>query len=89
MSFKSAIGLTSCPAFLLRMKTEFRGLKGEPSGMNSGCKMCEQFVLHLNVVSVKKNPMSSQLPAPAASNTFERIKRVNAEGHELWSMRAI
>ncbi len=51
--------------------------------------MCEQFVLHLNVVSVKKNPMSSQLPAPAASNTFERIKRVNAEGHELWSMRAI
>jgi DNA-damage-inducible protein D len=31
--------------------------------------------------------MSSQLPTPAASNTFERIKRVNAEGHELWSAR--
>jgi len=32
-------------------------------------------------------PMSSQLPAPAGSNTFERIKRVNAEGNELWSAR--
>jgi DNA-damage-inducible protein D len=31
--------------------------------------------------------MSSQLPAPAASNTFERIKRVSAEGHESWSSR--
>jgi DNA-damage-inducible protein D len=31
--------------------------------------------------------MSSQLPTPAASNTFERIKRVNAEGHESWSAR--
>jgi len=31
--------------------------------------------------------MSSQLPAPAASNTFERIKRVNAEGQESWSAR--
>lgn len=31
--------------------------------------------------------MSSQLPAPAASNTFERIKRVNADGHESWSAR--
>jgi DNA-damage-inducible protein D len=49
--------------------------------------MCEQFVLHLNVVLVKKNPMSSQLPAPAASNSFERIKRVNADGQESWSAR--
>ena len=32
-------------------------------------------------------PMSSQLPAPAGSNTFERIKRVNAEGNESWSAR--
>jgi len=31
--------------------------------------------------------MSDQLPAPAASNTFERIKRVNAEGQESWSAR--
>jgi DNA-damage-inducible protein D len=31
--------------------------------------------------------MSSQLPAPAGSNTFERIKRVNAEGNESWSAR--
>jgi len=31
--------------------------------------------------------MSSQLPAPAGSNTFERIKRVGAEGHESWSAR--
>ena len=31
--------------------------------------------------------MSSQLPTPAGSNTFERIKRVNAEGHESWSAR--
>jgi hypothetical protein len=34
MLFKSAIGLASCRAFLLRIKTEFRGLKGEPSGMS-------------------------------------------------------
>src|ERR1035437_9331597 len=31
--------------------------------------------------------MSDQLPVPAASNTFERIKRVNPEGHESWSAR--
>lgn len=31
--------------------------------------------------------MSSQLPTPAGSNTFERIKRVNAEGNESWSAR--
>src|ERR1035437_5076805 len=31
--------------------------------------------------------MSDQLPVPAASNTFERIKRVSAEGHESWSAR--
>ena len=31
--------------------------------------------------------MSEQLPAPAASNTFERIKRVNAQGQESWSAR--
>ena len=31
--------------------------------------------------------MSNQLPAPTASNTFERIKRVSAEGHESWSSR--
>src|SRR5580698_9743975 len=31
--------------------------------------------------------MSSQLPAPAASNTFERIKRINAESQESWSAR--
>jgi DNA-damage-inducible protein D len=31
--------------------------------------------------------MSSQLPTPAASNTFERIKRVNAESQESWSAR--
>jgi DNA-damage-inducible protein D len=31
--------------------------------------------------------MSEPLPAPAASNTFERIKRVSAEGNESWSAR--
>ena len=31
--------------------------------------------------------MSDQLPVPAASNTFERIKRLNPEGHESWSAR--
>ncbi len=31
--------------------------------------------------------MSDPLPAPVASNTFERIKRVNPEGHESWSAR--
>ena len=31
--------------------------------------------------------MSDPLPVPAASNTFERIKRVNADGNEFWSSR--
>jgi hypothetical protein len=31
--------------------------------------------------------MSDQLPAPAASNTFEHIKRVNPSGAEFWSSR--
>jgi DNA-damage-inducible protein D len=31
--------------------------------------------------------MSDPLPVPAASNTFERIKRMNREGHEFWSAR--
>ena len=31
--------------------------------------------------------MSEPLPAPAASNTFERIKRVNSAGAECWSSR--
>jgi len=31
--------------------------------------------------------MSDALPAPTASNTFERIKRVNPQGHEFWSAR--
>jgi BRO family, N-terminal domain len=31
--------------------------------------------------------MSEQRPAPVASNTFERIKRVNSTGHEWWSAR--
>jgi DNA-damage-inducible protein D len=33
--------------------------------------------------------MSSQLPVPAASNTFERIKRVNPAGAEFWSAREL
>lgn len=33
--------------------------------------------------------MSDQLPAPAASNSFERIKRVNQAGAEFWSARAL
>jgi DNA-damage-inducible protein D len=33
------------------------------------------------------NLVSDQLPVPAASNTFERIKRLNPEGHESWSAR--
>lgn len=31
--------------------------------------------------------MSNQLPVPAASNTFERIKRANQSGAEFWSAR--
>ena len=31
--------------------------------------------------------MSDQLPVPAASNTFERIKRVNPAGADFWSAR--
>ena len=33
--------------------------------------------------------MSEQLPAPAAGNTFERIKRVNPSGAEFWSAREL
>ncbi len=33
--------------------------------------------------------MSSQLPAPAGSNTFERIKQVNTQGNEFWSAREL
>jgi hypothetical protein len=33
--------------------------------------------------------MSDQLPVPAASNTFERIKRVNPDGAEFWSAREL
>ena len=31
--------------------------------------------------------MSDPMPVPAASNTFERIRRVSAEGNESWSAR--
>jgi DNA-damage-inducible protein D len=33
--------------------------------------------------------MSDSLPVPAASNTFERIKRVNAAGLDFWSAREL
>lgn len=33
--------------------------------------------------------MSESLPAPTASNTFERIKRVNQAGAEFWSAREL
>ena len=33
--------------------------------------------------------MSDQLPVPAASNTFERIKRVRPDGGEFWSAREL
>jgi DNA-damage-inducible protein D len=33
--------------------------------------------------------MSESLPAPAATNTFERIKRVNSAGAEFWSAREL
>src|SRR5258706_9086351 len=33
--------------------------------------------------------MSEQLPVPAASNTFERIKRTNPAGAEFWSAREL
>ena len=33
--------------------------------------------------------MSDRLPVPAASNTFERIKRVNESGAEFWSAREL
>ncbi len=33
--------------------------------------------------------MSDQLPVPAASNTFERIKRIMPSGAEFWSAREL
>ena len=33
--------------------------------------------------------MSDSLPVPAASNTFERIKRVNSAGSDFWSAREL
>ncbi|HTB85524.1 MAG TPA: BRO family protein [Candidatus Sulfotelmatobacter sp.] len=33
--------------------------------------------------------MSESLPAPAATNTFERIKRVNPAGADFWSAREL
>ncbi len=33
--------------------------------------------------------MSDPLPVPAASNTFERIKRTNEHGGEFWSAREL
>jgi DNA-damage-inducible protein D len=33
--------------------------------------------------------MSDLLPVPAASNTFERIKRVNPAGADFWSAREL
>ncbi|MGO8675933.1 MAG: DNA damage-inducible protein D [Limisphaerales bacterium] len=33
--------------------------------------------------------MNERLPAPAASNTFERIKRVNQSGADFWSAREL
>ena len=33
--------------------------------------------------------MSNPSPVPAASNTFERSKRLNPEGHEFWSAREL
>ena len=33
--------------------------------------------------------MSDQLPAPVPSNTFERIKRLDTDGHESWSAREL
>src|ERR1043166_281026 len=38
---------------------------------------------------IKRNRRSKQLPAPASSNTFERIKRVNRSGVEFWSAREL
>ena len=37
--------------------------------------------------NLKRNAISDQLQAPAASNTFERIKRANQAGTEFWSAR--
>jgi len=33
--------------------------------------------------------MSDQSPVPAAGNSFERIKRVNAQGGDFWSAREL
>jgi DNA-damage-inducible protein D len=33
--------------------------------------------------------MSDHVPVPAATNTFERIKRVNAAGADFWSAREL
>jgi len=39
--------------------------------------------------SRKRKSISDQLPVPAASNTLERIKRVNPAGTEFWSAREL
>src|ERR1039458_964003 len=39
------------------------------------------------MASGRRKPMSDQLAAPAASNTFERIKRISPAGAEFWSAR--
>jgi DNA-damage-inducible protein D len=55
--------------------------------MAAGEKYVNNSFFVSSVAWSKRRPMSDALPAPTASNTFERIKRVNPQGHELWSAR--
>ena len=53
--------------------------------------MTEKNIEYIDIqyIDICDKSMSEQLPAPAASNTFERIKRVNQAGAEFWSAREL
>jgi DNA-damage-inducible protein D len=52
-------------------------------------RVTEKYMEYIDIqyIDISDKSMSERLPAPAASNTFERIKRVNAQGQESWSAR--
>jgi DNA-damage-inducible protein D len=55
--------------------------------MSVGEKYVNNSLFFSTVAWCKRNPMSDSLPVPTASNTFERIKRVNPQDREFWSAR--
>ncbi len=56
-------------------------------GLNRNVRPIPPLRLGTNLAT--HNPMSEQLAVPPASNTFERIKRVNSDGAEFWSAREL